>query len=61
MISRTGTARVACQQFQKAAAGGVLLEKVFFKKRPQPATLLNKRLWHRCFLVNFAKFLRALF
>ena len=28
---------------------------------PQPATLLKKRLWHRCFPVNFAKFLRALF
>ena len=25
------------------------------------ATLLKKRLWHRCFPVNFAKFLRTLF
>ena len=25
----------------------------------RPATLLKKRLWHRCFLVNFAKFLRT--
>ena len=25
------------------------------------ATLLTKRLWHRCFPVNFAKFLRTLF
>ena len=25
------------------------------------ATLLKKRLWHRCFSVNFAKFLRTLF
>ena len=24
-----------------------------------PATLLKKRLWHRCFPVNFAKFLRT--
>ena len=23
----------------------------------RPATLLKKRLWHRCFPVNFAKFL----
>ena len=22
----------------------------------RPATLLKKRLWHRCFLVNFVKF-----
>ena len=26
-----------------------------------PATLLKKRLWHRCFPVNFTKFLRNLF
>ena len=26
---------------------------------PQPATLLKKTLWHRCFLVNFATFLRT--
>ena len=34
--------------------------KNFFSKRfrPQPATLLKKRLCHRCFTVNFAKFLR---
>ena len=25
-----------------------------------PATLLKKRLWYRCFPVNFAKFLRTL-
>ena len=27
----------------------------------RPATLLNKRLWHRCFPVNFMKFLRTPF
>ena len=27
----------------------------------QLATILKKRLWHRCFPVNFAKFLRILF
>ena len=27
----------------------------------RPATLLKKRLWHRCFPVNFAKFLRIPF
>ena len=26
-----------------------------------PATLFKKRLWHRCFPVNFAKFLRPPF
>ena len=35
----------------------------FFNKvaSPRPATLLKKRLWHRCFPVNFAKFLRTPF
>ena len=28
---------------------------------PQPVTLLKKRLWQRCFPVNFAKFLRTPF
>ena len=28
---------------------------------PQPATLLKKRLWHRCLPLNFAKFLRTSF
>ena len=35
--------------------------KVFCKKGPRSATLLKRRLWHRCFPVNFAKFLRTSF
>ena len=36
--------------------------EVFCKKGfCRPATLLNKRLWHRCFPVNFAKFPRTPF
>ena len=36
--------------------------KLFCKKRClRPATLLKKRLLHRCFPVNFAKFLRTPF
>ena len=35
---------------------------MFCKKyRLRPATVLKKGLWHRCFPVNFAKFLRAPF
>ena len=38
--------------------GKHLCQNRFFNKvTPQPATLLKKRLWHRCFPVNFAKFL----
>ena len=33
----------------------------FIKKETQPATLLKKRLWHRCFPVNYAKFVRIPF
>ena len=40
-------------------------QEVFYKNGVQlnkrPATLLKKSLWHRCFPVNFAKFLRTLF
>ena len=37
--------------------GSLFLNKV----AGQPATLLKKRLWHRRFPVNFAKFLRTPF
>ena len=40
--------------------GKHLCQSLFFNK-VRPATLLKKRLWHRCFLVNFAKFLRTHF
>ena len=38
---------------------GLLFNKVAGQARP--ATLLKKSLWHRCFPVNFAKFLRTPF
>ena len=40
-----------------------LCHSIFFNKVPglRPATLLKNRLWHRCFPVNFAKFLRTPF
>ena len=37
------------------------LRKKEFKRSLRPATLLKKRLWRRCFPVNFAKFLRTPF
>ena len=42
-------------------AGKDLCQNLFFNKVAdlRPGTLLKKRLWHRCFLVTFAKFLRA--
>ena len=43
--------------------GKHLCQSLFFNKVVglRPATLLKKRLRHRCFLVNFAKFLRTPF
>ena len=43
--------------------GKHLWHRFFFNKVAglMPATLSKKRLWHRCFPVNCAKFLRALF
>ena len=41
--------------------GKHLCQFLFFNKVAdlRPATLLKLRLWHRCFSLNFAKFLRA--
>ena len=43
--------------------GKHLCHSLFFNKVAglRPATLFKKRLWHRCFPVNFVKFLRTLF
>ena len=43
--------------------GKHLCQSLFFNKVAglTPATLLKKRLWHRCFPVNFAKFLETPF
>ena len=43
--------------------GKHLCQSLFFKKSAsvRPATLLLMRLWHQCFPVNFAKFLRTSF
>ena len=56
-------------QQQKQSFAGVLKKGVlrnfakFTRKHlcRRPATLLKKTLWHRCFPVNFAKFLRTPF
>ena len=43
--------------------GKYLCQSLFFNKVAclRPATLLKKRLWHRCFPVNFVKFSRTPF
>ena len=44
-------------RFSEAVVRRCSVKKVSLR----PATLLKKRLWHRCFPVNFAKFLRTPF
>ena len=46
--------------YQEALVQTYSVKKVFLEISP-PATLLKKRLWHRCFPVNFVKFLRTPF
>ena len=41
--------------------GKHLCQSLFFNKVAGAANLLKKRLWHRCFPMNFAKFLRTPF
>ena len=49
----------------KKFTGKYLCQSLFFNKaaglRPQAVHVNKKRLWHRCFSVNFAKFLRTPF
>ena len=47
----------------KKFTGKHLCQNLFFNKVAalRPATLLKKRLWHRCFPVSFVKFLRTPF
>ena len=52
--------KVLLKNFSKFT-GKHLSQSLYFNKvaRRRPATLLKKRLWHRCFPVNFAKSLRT--
>ena len=47
----------------KKFTGKQLCEILFLNKVPglRPVTTLKKRLWHRCFSVNFVKYLRNYF
>ena len=65
--SRSSRPKVFCKKgivrnFGKFT-GKHLCQNVFLNKVAdlRPATLLKERLWHRCFSVNFAKFLRTPF
>ena len=59
---RYSVMKVVLKNFAKYK-GKYLCQSLFFNKFAglRPATLLKKRLWHRCFPVNSAKFLRTPF
>ena len=59
---RCSVRKVVLGNFTKFT-GKHLFQSIFFNKVAglRPATLLKKRLWHRCFPVNFVEFLRTPF
>ena len=62
VAQRFSVREVVLRNFAKLA-GNHLYQSLFFNKVAglRPATLLKKLLWHRCFPVSFAKFLRTVF
>ena len=67
LLNRSGRPEVVCKKrvlknFSKFT-GKHLCRSLFFNKVAglRSATLLKKRLWHRCFPVDFEKFLRTPF
>ena len=58
MFCRKGVRRNFAKFIRKHLCQSLFLNKV---GGPRPATLLKKRLRHRCFPVNFVKFLRTPF
>ena len=54
VFCKTGVHR----NFAKFTGKRLCLSLLFNKTADWPTTLLKKRLWHRCFPVNFSKFLR---
>ena len=57
---RCSIKKVVLKNFPKLT-GKHQRQSLFFSKVSgfRPATLLKKKLWHKCFPVNFAKFLRT--
>ena len=62
VVQRCSVKKVLLENFTKFT-GKHLCQSLFFDKVAglRAATLLKKRLWHRCFPANFVKFLRTPF
>ena len=69
LITEAASRRVLCKKvflvlgYLTKFTGKPLSRSLFFNKVAglRPATLLKKGLWHRCFPVNFVKYLRIPF
>ena len=63
VVRRCSLKKVFLKTSQNSQGGKLLCQRLFLNKVSglRPATLLKKRLWHRCFPVNFAKFSRRPF
>ena len=61
-VARCSAKKDVLRNFTKFI-GKHLCQSLFFNKVSglRPTTLLKKKHWHRCFNVNFVKFLRTLF
>ena len=62
VVQRCSLKQGVLRNFTKLT-GKQLSQSLFFNKVAglRPATLLKRRFWHRCFSVNFVKFLRTPF
>ena len=61
VVRRCSVKKVFLEISQNSQENTCVRVSFLIKLQAAPATLLKKRLWHRCFPVNFAKFLRTPF
>ena len=61
VVRRCSVKRVFLETLQNSQENTCARASFLIKLKARPATLLKKRLWGRCFPVNFVKFLRTPF
>ena len=61
VVERCSVKKVFLEISQNSQENTCARVSFLIKLQPKPAALLKKRLWHRCFPVNFVKFLRTPF
>ena len=59
VVQRCSVIKVFLEISQNSQESTCARASILIKLQASPLTLLKKRLWHRCFSVNFAKFLRT--